>query len=146
MLTASPLPSNVVNINNSTTAVKKSSKPGKKLVTGYILYSSEHRKTICASNPDATFGDVSRIVGNEWRNLSDQEKTVWEQRAIKINEESAAKYAAEMGESSCPSPATVKTEGPVIQDIVTNHVWFYFIFNLHFMHTTMKQLCLYFHP
>uniref|UniRef100_A0A2M4A8V7 Putative chromatin remodeling complex rsc subunit rsc1/polybromo n=1 Tax=Anopheles triannulatus TaxID=58253 RepID=A0A2M4A8V7_9DIPT len=123
VLTASPLPSNVVNINNSSTAIKKSSKPGKKLVTGYILYSSEHRKTICASNPDATFGDVSRIVGNEWRNLSDQEKTIWEQRAIKINEESAAKYAAEMGESSCPSPATVKTEGPVIQDIVTNHVY-----------------------
>ncbi|XP_058063027.1 protein polybromo-1 [Anopheles bellator] len=123
VLTASPLPSHTVNSSTSTTTSKKASKSGKKLLTGYLLYSSEHRKTICASNPEATFGDVSRIVGNEWRNLSDQEKTAWEQRAIKLNEENAAKYAAEMGESSCPSPATVKTEGPVVQDIVYECCW-----------------------
>ncbi|KFB53399.1 AGAP001099-PA-like protein [Anopheles sinensis] len=119
--TASPLPSHTVNISTPSMSTKKPSKPGKKLVTGYILYSSEHRRTTCASNPDATFGEVSRIVGNEWRNLSDQEKAVWEQRAIKINEESAAKYAAEMGETSCPSPTTIKTDGTVVQDIVANH-------------------------
>ncbi|XP_058117196.1 protein polybromo-1 isoform X2 [Anopheles coustani] len=121
--TASPLPSHTVNISTPSMTTKKASKPGKKLVTGYILYSSEHRRTTCASNPDATFGEVSRIVGNEWRNLSEQEKAVWEQRAIKINEESAAKYAAEMGETSCPSPTTIKTDGTVVQDIMANHVY-----------------------
>uniref|UniRef100_A0A182Q1C5 Polybromo-1 n=1 Tax=Anopheles farauti TaxID=69004 RepID=A0A182Q1C5_9DIPT len=124
IMTASPHPSHSVNTSTPTMTSKKSAKPpGKKLVTGYILYSSEHRKTICASYPDATFGDVSRIVGNEWRNLSDQEKAIWEQRALKINEESAAKYAAEMGDSNCPSPATFKTDGPIVQDIMTNHVY-----------------------
>ncbi|XP_053671633.1 protein polybromo-1 [Anopheles nili] len=125
IMTASPHPSgHSVNASISSMPNRKPTKPaGKKLVTGYILYSSEHRKTICASNPEATFGDVSRIVGNEWRNLSDQEKTIWEQRAIKINEESAAKYAAEMGESNCPSPATIKSEGPIVQDIIANHAY-----------------------
>uniref|UniRef100_A0A6E8VEF4 Polybromo-1 n=1 Tax=Anopheles coluzzii TaxID=1518534 RepID=A0A6E8VEF4_ANOCL len=121
IMTASPHPTHSINTSTPSMTTKKTSKPGKKLVTGYILYSSEHRKTICASNPEATFGDVSRIVGNEWRNLSDQEKTIWEQRAIKMNEESAAKHAAEMGESNCPSPANLKTESPIIQDIITNH-------------------------
>uniref|UniRef100_A0A182PR37 Polybromo-1 n=1 Tax=Anopheles epiroticus TaxID=199890 RepID=A0A182PR37_9DIPT len=123
IMTASPHPTHTANTCTPSMTIKKATKSGKKLVTGYILYSSEHRKTICASNPDATFGDVSRIVGNEWRNLSDQEKAVWEQRAIKINEESAVKHAAEMGESSCPSPANLKIDGPIIQDIITNHAY-----------------------
>ncbi|XP_050071775.1 protein polybromo-1 [Anopheles maculipalpis] len=123
IMTASPHPTNSINTSTPSMSSKKTSKPGKKLVTGYILYSSEHRKTICASNPEATFGDVSRIVGNEWRNLSEQEKAVWEQRAIKINEESAAKHAAEMGEPNCSSPANFKTDSPIVQDIVPNHAY-----------------------
>lgn len=35
----------------------KKKKDGKKLVTGYILYSSDVRKAISASNPDSTFGN-----------------------------------------------------------------------------------------
>ncbi len=36
-----------------------------KQVTGYLLYSSDIRKAISQSNPNRTFGEVSRIVGNE---------------------------------------------------------------------------------
>ncbi|XP_033210507.1 protein polybromo-1 isoform X3 [Belonocnema kinseyi] len=64
---------------------KKSS--GKKLVTGYILYSSKFRTQITQNNPDSTFGEISRIVGNEWRKLPAMEKQAWEEKAIKINEE-----------------------------------------------------------
>ncbi|XP_055539824.1 protein polybromo-1 isoform X1 [Wyeomyia smithii] len=117
--TASPIPPTVT----PQASGKKPKQAGRKLVTGYILYSSEHRKTICASNPDATFGEVSRIVGNEWRSLPDYEKTTWEQRASKMNEENAAKFAAESGEGNCPSPAPTKSEGPVVQEIVPNHVY-----------------------
>lgn len=34
-------------------------------MTGYILYSSDVRRNVTASNPDCNFGEVSRIVGNE---------------------------------------------------------------------------------
>ncbi|XP_055636665.1 protein polybromo-1 isoform X2 [Toxorhynchites rutilus septentrionalis] len=119
--TASPVPPST--ISTPQTASKKSNKTGKKLVTGYILYSCEHRKTICASNPEATFGEVSRIVGNEWRSLMDHEKAAWEQRASKMNEENAAKLAAEAGDTNCPSPAPTKPEGPIVQEIVANHVY-----------------------
>lgn len=37
----------------------------KALVTGYILYSGEVRKQVTTGNPEKTFGEVSRIVGNE---------------------------------------------------------------------------------
>ncbi|XP_038122175.1 protein polybromo-1 isoform X2 [Culex quinquefasciatus] len=122
LMTASPIPSNALGTPQTGTG-KKDKKAGKKLVTGYILYSSEHRKGICASNPDCTFGEVSRIVGNEWRSLPDHEKAAWEQRASKINEENAAKHAAEFGESNCPSPAPGKSDGPLVQEITTNHVY-----------------------
>lgn len=37
----------------------------KKIVTGYILYSGDVRKGIAADNPTCSFGEVSRMVGNE---------------------------------------------------------------------------------
>lgn len=36
-----------------------------KIITGYILYSGEVRKNITVSHPEATFGEISRMVGNE---------------------------------------------------------------------------------
>lgn len=85
----------------STPATKNKRYKGK-LVTGYIVYSSEVRKERAASNPDCTFGDISRMVGNEWRNMTAQEKQFWEEKASRSNEESAARYAEEHG---CSSPA-----------------------------------------
>lgn len=84
------------------TPVTKNKRYKGKLVTGYIVYSSEVRKERAASNPDCSFGDISRMVGNEWRNMTAQEKQFWEGKASRSNEESAARYAEEHG---CSSPA-----------------------------------------
>uniref|UniRef100_A0A8D9FG91 Protein polybromo-1 n=2 Tax=Cacopsylla melanoneura TaxID=428564 RepID=A0A8D9FG91_9HEMI len=61
----------------------------KALVTGYILYSGDVRKQVTTGNPEKTFGEVSRIVGNEWRSLPAAEKAVWEEKAAQINAETA---------------------------------------------------------
>lgn len=84
------------------TPVTKNKRYKGKLVTGYIVYSSEVRKDRAASNPDFTFGDISRMVGNEWRNMTAQEKQFWEEKASRSNEENAIRYAEEHG---CSSPA-----------------------------------------
>lgn len=73
--------------NTQTPVSTKKKSTGKKLVTGYILYSSKHRTPITQNNPDSTFGEISRIVGNEWRKLPAGEKQSWEEKAIKMNEE-----------------------------------------------------------
>lgn len=85
----------------------KVKKAKSKLVTGYILYSSEVRKDRAQNNPDFSFGDISRMVGNEWRNMPANEKQLWEEKASKSNEESAIKFAEENG--GCPSPAPPST-------------------------------------
>jgi hypothetical protein len=47
----------------SSKQVKKT--PGKKLVTGYILYSSEVRRSVAERNPTSGFGEISRMVGQD---------------------------------------------------------------------------------
>nr|QYV43163.1 polybromo [Colaphellus bowringi] len=79
---------------------KKSNK--NKVVTGYILYSREVRKQIVQNNPESTFGDISRIVGSEWKSLPQNEKQHWEEKASKLNEETKAMF---MLDEQCNSPA-----------------------------------------
>lgn len=87
------------------TIKKKEKEKKSKLVTGYILYSSEVRKDRAQSNPDCSFGDISRLVGNEWRSLPAFERQIWEEKAQKCNEENAIKFAEETGCSVSPAPA-----------------------------------------
>ncbi|EDV30236.1 uncharacterized protein Dana_GF23180 [Drosophila ananassae] len=101
---SSPAPS--VNSTPLTSKIK-AAKAAKKCLTGYILYSSEVRKSICQSNPDASFGDISRMVGTEWKNLPSSVKQTWEDRASKQNEETAAmrrEMDGDIQNSASPSP------------------------------------------
>lgn len=47
-------------------------------MSGYILFSSEMRAVIKARHPDFSFGELSRLVGTEWRNLEAPKKTEYE--------------------------------------------------------------------
>lgn len=89
---------------------KKKKEHKQKIVTGYIMYSSEVRKAIIANNPEATFGEISRIVGNEWRSLPTATKQSWEERANKCNEETSARLAEEMRELSQHTPMEMTYE------------------------------------
>lgn len=76
------------------------------MVTGYILYSREVRKRIVQNNPESNFGEISKIVGNEWRSLSAGEKQLWEEKASKMNEDMKASLLPEEQQCPSPSPAT----------------------------------------
>uniref|UniRef100_A0A3B4YW71 Protein polybromo-1 n=1 Tax=Seriola lalandi dorsalis TaxID=1841481 RepID=A0A3B4YW71_SERLL len=47
-------------------------------MSGYILFSSEMRAVIKARHPDYSFGELSRLVGTEWRNLEASKKAEYE--------------------------------------------------------------------
>ncbi|CAH1167174.1 unnamed protein product [Phyllotreta striolata] len=76
-----------------------------KVVTGYILYSREVRKQVVQNNPESTFGDISRIVGSEWKSLPQTEKQHWEEKASKLNEETKALLLLEQEQCGSPAPA-----------------------------------------
>uniref|UniRef100_A0AAR2K2D9 Protein polybromo-1 n=1 Tax=Pygocentrus nattereri TaxID=42514 RepID=A0AAR2K2D9_PYGNA len=51
-------------------------------MSGYILFSSEMRAVIKAQHPDFSFGELSRLVGTEWRNLESAKKAEYEGQAV----------------------------------------------------------------
>lgn len=71
------------------------------------------RKSVCVSNPDCNFGDISRIIGGEWKRLAADVKHEYEQKAMRQNEsakEAAKEQAKLLAESEMylgsPNPAT----------------------------------------
>ncbi|XP_054877286.1 protein polybromo-1 isoform X2 [Poeciliopsis prolifica] len=66
---------------------KKEASKRKINMSGYILFSSEMRAVIKAQHPDFSFGDLSRLVGTEWRNLDSSRKAEYEERAAKVAEQ-----------------------------------------------------------
>lgn len=48
----------------------------KKLVTAYILFSADVRRITMEENPGVKFGEISRIVAERWRQMSEADKLV----------------------------------------------------------------------
>ncbi|XP_015496189.1 protein polybromo-1 isoform X8 [Parus major] len=59
-------------------STKKEGSKRKINMSGYILFSSEMRAVIKAQHPDYSFGELSRLVGTEWRNLEATKKAEYE--------------------------------------------------------------------
>ncbi|KAM9094690.1 protein polybromo-1 isoform X23 [Sarcophilus harrisii] len=59
---------------------KKEGSKRKINMSGYILFSSEMRAVIKAQHPDYSFGELSRLVGTEWRNLETTKKAEYEDK------------------------------------------------------------------
>nr|XP_022295797.1 protein polybromo-1-like isoform X15 [Crassostrea virginica] len=59
--------------------------------SGYIVFSKESRRIINAESPDISFGEISRLVGVQWRNLNKEDKEKYEEKAKRIAEEQLAK-------------------------------------------------------
>lgn len=77
---------------------------GKKQMTGYILFAAEIRKSITLRNPSANFGEVSRLVGIEWKRLTETDRKSYEDRAHQMNLETAEKALSGGGPDSPQAP------------------------------------------
>lgn len=88
----------------------------KKALSGFMLFSNDHRVKIKESNPEATFGEVGRLVGEAWKALNDKQKAVYTKRS----ETDKQRYLAEMETYTVGAApvettveATIETEAPV---------------------------------
>ncbi|KAL7542652.1 hypothetical protein ACHAWF_007222 [Thalassiosira exigua] len=70
-------------------------------ITANLTYANANRARVVADNPDATFGDVARLLSAEYKNLSPRDKELW----TKASEEDRARYDREMLAYAPPSPA-----------------------------------------
>ena len=105
-ISVNPMPSTPVTA--VTPSIKKPKTP-KRLVTGYIIFASEVRKSVVEANPECSFGDISRIIGSQWKVLTPEQKGEFEQRAAKQNaevKEAAAAESALMEQLGITNPAS----------------------------------------
>mmetsp|Transcript_29053 Transcript_29053/g.41614 ORF Transcript_29053/g.41614 Transcript_29053/m.41614 type:complete len:197 (+) Transcript_29053:235-825(+) len=73
---------------------KKNKDPNKpkRNMSAYFLYSNANRAQIKADNPEASFGDLAKLISEKFKALSDDERKVWENKAVKDK----ARYEEEM--------------------------------------------------
>ena len=62
---------NKVNFNKK---AEKSEKIEKKPLSGYLLFCKENRDQVKKEHSDFTFIQITKCLGEKWRNLSDEEK------------------------------------------------------------------------
>jgi len=69
-------------LDTSYTSVKAKKDPNrvKKAKSSYLFYCEDKRKEIQKENPGKSMGDISKILGSNWRKLTDEEK-------VKYNEQ-----------------------------------------------------------
>lgn len=99
----------------STPVASAKKKINKRLVTGYIIFASEVRKSVVQANPECNFGDISRIIGTEWKNLEGETKTEYEKKAQKQNSESAKEAAREAENMAAAPPAGTALEHGILE-------------------------------
>lgn len=109
-----PVAQNVINASTPVSSTLKK-KITKRLVTGYIIFASEVRKSVVQQNPDCNFGDISRIIGTEWKNLPSETKAEYEKKAQKQNEESAREAAKEAENYAAAPPEGVTVENGILE-------------------------------
>lgn len=60
---------------------KKDPNAPKKCLSGFMHFSNDHRTKVKEANPEASFGEVGRLVGEAWKGLNEKAKAVYTKRA-----------------------------------------------------------------
>jgi hypothetical protein len=77
---------------------KKDPKAPKKAMTSYMLYANAARAQVVSDNPEAGFGEITKIAAAQWKQLSPEERAKWDAKASKDK----TRYAEEMEDYSAP--------------------------------------------
>jgi high mobility group protein B2 len=71
---------------------KKDPNAPKRNMSAYFLYSVANRADVKTNNPDASFGDIAKIISQQFKALSEKERAKWDAKA----EADKTRYQQEM--------------------------------------------------
>ncbi|KAI8982413.1 high mobility group box domain-containing protein [Mycotypha africana] len=60
---------------------KKDPNAPKRGLSAYMFFSQEKRAEVKAENPEASFGQIGKILGEKWKAMSDEEKKPYNDKA-----------------------------------------------------------------
>jgi len=78
---------------------KKDPNKPKRNMSAFFLYSNANRERVKTENPEAKFGDIAKILSQEFKGLPENEKEQWKDLAAKDKE----RYQREMEDYVPPS-------------------------------------------
>ncbi|KAG0203785.1 Non-histone chromosomal protein 6 [Mortierella sp. GBA30] len=70
---------------------KKDPNAPKNPMSAYLLFCEEWREKVKAQNPESSFGELGRLLGEQWRKYSEEQKAPY----VAKHEKAKAKYAVE---------------------------------------------------
>jgi len=70
---------------------KKDKEKSPRAPSGYMTFVKEKRSSVVAKHPEATFGEVGKLLGKKWGKLSDTEKAEWTEKGRKLGPSKKAK-------------------------------------------------------
>lgn len=73
---------------------KKDPNAPKRNMSAFFLYSVSARPRVKETNPDASFGDIARLISAEFKALQPKERAKWDKKAVEDKE----RYQAAMEE------------------------------------------------
>ncbi|KAI3625662.1 hypothetical protein CBS9595_001023 [Malassezia furfur] len=76
------------------TKSKKDPAAPKRPLSAYMFFSQDWRERVKSENPDAGFGDVGRLLGTKWKEMSEDEKKPYIDMANRDKERAEAEKAA----------------------------------------------------
>jgi len=95
---------------NTTKTSKEKTSKGKGRVTGYIVYSSEMRKTLKEKTPDISFIEIGKKLGESWKKLSEKDQSVWTEKARVLNESNGLSVAKSKGKTMAKKQSVVEED------------------------------------
>ncbi|KAJ1668879.1 Non-histone chromosomal protein 6 [Coemansia sp. RSA 1813] len=70
---------------------KKNPDAPKRALSAYMFFSQANRATVRENNPDVSFGTIGKLLGEQWKGMTDAEKTPYTKKA----DEDKARYEAD---------------------------------------------------
>jgi ABC-type transporter MlaC component len=76
-------------ISNDFSKLKPKKDPNmpKKPKSGYMFFCDEHRRVVMTKNKSAKMGEISKILGNMWKKMDEEEKKPYMDQAEEAKEE-----------------------------------------------------------
>jgi hypothetical protein len=91
--------------------------------TGYTLFMQENHRIVKASSPNLQNKDVISFVAKQWKDLREDQKIEWKERAQTIIGSETGKRRVVGGSNKVTSRAAIGPQGPVdeMQEMVSNN-------------------------
>ncbi|CAO3695849.1 unnamed protein product [Rhizopus microsporus] len=58
------------------TRQKKTTTGPKRGLSAYMFFSQDNREVVKKENPNASFGEIGKLLGEKWKNMTDEQKKV----------------------------------------------------------------------